>query len=183
MHAEATSEKGAMGWFLDGKVSAVVGSHTHVQTADERVLPGGTAYLTDAGMCGPIDSVIGVKTELAIRRFRTHMPTRFEAATGTTVVQGAVVDVDPTTGRAHRDQARAGIRRPAMSPREQLRTHPARHGEHHSAPRSCSPKLAERRPLRVKLGVDPTRSGHPPRSYRGAHQAPRSSRISATRRC
>jgi len=100
MHAEATSEKGAMGWFLNGKVSAVLGSHTHVQTADERILPGGTAYLTDAGMCGPIDSVIGVKTELALHRFRTHLPVRFEAATGTTVIQGAVVTVDPSDGRA-----------------------------------------------------------------------------------
>jgi 2',3'-cyclic-nucleotide 2'-phosphodiesterase len=101
MHCEATSEKGAMGWFLDGKASAVVGSHTHVQTADERVLPAGTAFLTDAGMCGPIDSVIGVKQELAVRRFVTHLPTRFETATGRTVVQGAIVGVDPDSGRAH----------------------------------------------------------------------------------
>jgi len=100
MHCDATSEKGAMGWFLDGKASAVVGSHTHVQTADERILPSGTAFLTDAGMCGPIDSVIGVRHELAIRRFRTHMPTKFETASGRTVVQGAIVQVDPDTGRA-----------------------------------------------------------------------------------
>ncbi len=100
MHAEATSEKGAMGWFVNGRVSAVLGSHTHVQTADERILPGGTAYVTDAGMCGPIDSVIGVKTDLAIRRFVTHLPTRFEPATGTTVIQGAVFGVDPSSGRA-----------------------------------------------------------------------------------
>jgi hypothetical protein len=100
MHAEATSEKSAMGWHLAGRVSAVVGSHTHVQTADERVLEPGTAFLTDAGMCGPIDSVIGVKRELAIRRFITHMPTRFEPAAGRTVVQGAVVSVDPASGRA-----------------------------------------------------------------------------------
>ena len=100
MHGEATSEKGAMGWFLAGKVSAVVGSHTHVQTADERVLPPGTAFITDAGMCGPIDSVIGVKHQLAIRRFRTHMPTKFEPATGRTLVQGAIVTLDPATGRA-----------------------------------------------------------------------------------
>jgi hypothetical protein len=93
MHCEATSEKGAMGWFLAGKASAVVGSHTHVQTADERVLPGGTAFMTDAGMCGPIDSVIGVKHELAVRRFLTHMPTKFEVAAGATLVQGAVVTV------------------------------------------------------------------------------------------
>jgi len=100
MHAEATSEKGAIAWHLAGRVSAVVGSHTHVQTADERVLEPGTAFLTDAGMCGPIDSVIGVKKELAIRRFITHLPTRFEAAAGRTVVQGAVVSVDPDSGRA-----------------------------------------------------------------------------------
>jgi metallophosphoesterase (TIGR00282 family) len=100
MHAEATSEKGAMGWFLDGRVSAVVGSHTHVQTADQRVLPGGTAFLTDAGMCGPIDSVIGVRHELAIQRFVTHMPTRFETASGRTVVQGAIATIDRETGRA-----------------------------------------------------------------------------------
>ena len=100
MHAETTSEKGAMGWFLDGRVSAVLGTHTHVQTADERVLPQGTAFLTDVGMCGPIDSVIGVKPELAIRRFQTQMPTRFEPATGPAAVQGAVISVDPDTGRA-----------------------------------------------------------------------------------
>lgn len=93
MHCEATSEKGAMGWFLAGKVSAVVGSHTHVQTADQRVLPGGTAFMTDAGMCGPVDSVIGVKHELAVRRFVTHLPTKFEVATGATLVQGAVITV------------------------------------------------------------------------------------------
>jgi hypothetical protein len=100
MHADATSEKGAMGWFLAGRVSAVVGSHTHVQTADERLLPGGTAYLTDAGMCGPVDSVIGVKAELAIKRFRTHMPVKFEVAAGPTVLQGAIITVDAESGRA-----------------------------------------------------------------------------------
>jgi metallophosphoesterase (TIGR00282 family) len=100
MHADATSEKGAMGWFLDGKVAAVLGSHTHVQSADERVLPGGTAYITDAGMCGPVDSVIGVKKELAIQRFLTHMPVKFEVASGPVLVQGVIVDIDPETGRA-----------------------------------------------------------------------------------
>jgi metallophosphoesterase (TIGR00282 family) len=100
MHAEASSEKGAMGWNLDGRVSAVVGSHTHVQTADERILPKGTAFHSDAGMCGPIDSVIGVKPELALERFVTHMPTKFETASGRTIVQGAVITVDPATGRA-----------------------------------------------------------------------------------
>jgi hypothetical protein len=108
MHAEATSEKSAMGWHLDGRVTAVIGSHTHVQTADERVLPGGTAYLTDAGMCGPIDSVIGMRREPVLRRFLTQMPARFEVATGPTVVQGAIVDVDPATGKA---QAIERIRR------------------------------------------------------------------------
>jgi metallophosphoesterase (TIGR00282 family) len=105
MHAEATSEKVGMGRFLDGKVSAVVGSHTHVQTADEAVLAGGTAYLTDAGMCGPEESVLGVKTEQVLRRFLTQMPTRFEVAPGPVLVQGALIDVDATTGRA------TGIRR------------------------------------------------------------------------
>ena len=101
MHAEATSEKVAMGWYLDGRVSAVVGSHTHVQTADERLLPQGTAYLTDAGMCGPRDSIIGVKREQALRRFLTQMPGRFDVAEGPVLVQGAVIDVDEVTGKAN----------------------------------------------------------------------------------
>jgi len=100
MHAEATSEKVAMGWFLDGRVSAVLGSHTHVQTADDAVLPGGTAHLTDAGMCGPEASVLGMKTEPVLRRFLTQMPTRFEVASGVVLVQGALVDVDESSGRA-----------------------------------------------------------------------------------
>lgn len=100
MHAEATSEKGAMGQLLAGRASAVIGTHTHVQTSDERLLTGGTAFLTDAGMCGPLDSVIGVKPDLALRRFQTHMPTRFEPAGGRAVVQGAVITVEPDTGRA-----------------------------------------------------------------------------------
>jgi metallophosphoesterase (TIGR00282 family) len=100
MHAEATSEKVAMGWHLDGRVAAVVGSHTHVQTADARVLPGGTAYLTDAGMCGPLDSVIGVKRELVLQRFLTQMPNRFEVAGGPVLLQGALIDADEATGRA-----------------------------------------------------------------------------------
>ncbi|MBI3768994.1 MAG: TIGR00282 family metallophosphoesterase [Deltaproteobacteria bacterium] len=100
MHAEATSEKVAMGWYLDGRVSAVIGSHTHVQTADERILPEGTAYLSDAGMCGPRDSVIGVKRQLVLDRFLTQMPTRFEVAAGPALLQGALVDVDEESGRA-----------------------------------------------------------------------------------
>lgn len=100
MHAEATAEKVAMGWHLAGRVAGVVGSHTHVQTADERVLPGGTGYLTDAGMCGPVDSVIGMRREEVLRRFVTQMPARFEVAKGPVVLQGALIDVDPATGRA-----------------------------------------------------------------------------------
>ncbi len=100
MHAEATSEKGAMGWFLSGKVSAVLGSHTHVQTADEGVLPGGTAFISDAGMCGPADSVLGVRTDLVIERFLTHMPVRFEVASGRAMVHGVLVDVDAESGQA-----------------------------------------------------------------------------------
>lgn len=100
MHGEATSEKQAMGWYLDGRVSAVVGTHSHVQTADERVLPGGTAFITDLGLTGPIDSVIGVEKSLALQRFLTGMPNRFEPAKGRTRLQGAVIRVDPAAGRA-----------------------------------------------------------------------------------
>jgi len=99
-HAEATSEKVAMGWHLDGKVSAVVGTHTHVQTADERLLPGGTAYISDVGMTGPRDSVIGVKREIIIDRFLRHMPRRFEVATGPYQLNAVLLDVDTQTGRA-----------------------------------------------------------------------------------
>ncbi len=100
MHAEATSEKISMGWYLDGRVTAVVGTHTHVPTADERVLPRGTAYITDVGMTGPYDSVIGIKKELILDRFLTNMPTRFEAATGDVRLHGIVVDCDEQSGRA-----------------------------------------------------------------------------------
>jgi len=100
MHAEVTSEKTAMGWYLDGKVSAVVGSHTHVQTADECVLPKGTAYLTDAGMTGPVHSVIGIKTEIAISRFLTRLPRRFETAAGPAQVCGALVTVNKRSGKS-----------------------------------------------------------------------------------
>ncbi len=100
MHCEASSEKAAMAYHLDGRASGVVGSHTHVQTADARVLAGGTAFLTDAGMCGPVDSIIGVRPELALRRFVTHLPVRFETASGPTLVQGAVIEIDSGTGRA-----------------------------------------------------------------------------------
>src|SRR5687767_7961513 len=99
-HAEATSEKVAMGWHLDGKVALVVGTHTHVQTADERILPNGTAYLTDAGMTGPHDSIIGMETEPSLARFLTAMPSRFEPATGNARLNGILVEADEKTGRA-----------------------------------------------------------------------------------
>jgi metallophosphoesterase (TIGR00282 family) len=99
-HAEATSEKVAMGRLLDGEVTAVIGTHTHVQTNDPAVLPGGTAYLTDAGMTGPHDSVIGVRAELVLRRFQTGLPVRFEPAENDVRIEGAIVDCDPGTGRA-----------------------------------------------------------------------------------
>jgi metallophosphoesterase (TIGR00282 family) len=100
VHAEATSEKVALARWLDGRVTCVVGTHTHVQTSDARLLPGGTAFITDAGMTGPHDSVIGVEVELAVRRMRTGMPVRFETARGDVRIEGAVIDCDETTGRA-----------------------------------------------------------------------------------
>jgi len=100
MHAEATSEKVAIGWFLDGTVSAVIGTHTHIQTADEKILPKGTAFLTDAGMTGPYDSVIGRKKEQILNRFITQMPTKFEMAEDDVQLHGAVIEVDEKTGRA-----------------------------------------------------------------------------------
>jgi metallophosphoesterase (TIGR00282 family) len=99
-HAEATSEKAAMGWHLDGKVAAVIGTHTHVQTADERILPKGTAFLTDAGMTGPHDSIIGVEIEPALGRFLHALPARFETATGNPRLNAVVVDADDKTGMA-----------------------------------------------------------------------------------
>ena len=99
-HGEATSEKVAMGWHLDGRVTAVVGTHTHVPTADERILPGGTAYQTDVGMSGPYDSVIGVETELVLHRFLTGMPGKFEAAKGNPKMCAAIITCDAETGRA-----------------------------------------------------------------------------------
>ena len=100
VHAEATSEKIALARWLDGRVTAVIGTHTHVQTADARVQPGGTAAITDAGMTGPHDSVIGVKAELATHRMRTGMPVRFEVATGGVRIEGVLVECDPASGRA-----------------------------------------------------------------------------------
>ena len=100
MHAEATSEKTAMGHYLDGEATAVVGTHTHVQTADEQILPRGTAYLTDIGMTGPLHGVIGVKKELAIEKFLTGMPRRFEVAAGPTVFCAALIELDARIGKA-----------------------------------------------------------------------------------
>jgi metallophosphoesterase (TIGR00282 family) len=104
-HAEATSEKVAMGHYLDGLVSAVFGTHTHVQTSDAKVLPGGTAYITDIGMTGPVDSVIGMKKEIVIERFLSQLPSKFEVATGAATLSGAVFDIDESTGRARGAQA------------------------------------------------------------------------------
>lgn len=103
-HAEATSEKVAMGWFLDGRVTAVLGTHTHVPTADERILPGGTAFQTDVGMSGPYDSIIGVEKEMVLHKFLTGMPGKFEAAKGNPKMCAALVECDPATGRASRIQ-------------------------------------------------------------------------------
>jgi metallophosphoesterase (TIGR00282 family) len=105
MHAEATSEKEAMGWFLDGRVSAVLGTHTHVQTADESVLPGGTAYITDVGMTGPFNSIIGIRKDAVIERFLTQIPNKFDVAKDDVRLQGVVIDVDGRSGKA------AGIER------------------------------------------------------------------------
>src|SRR5206468_6539679 len=100
VHAEATSEKIAMGWHLDGKVTALIGTHTHVQTADERILPKGTAYLTDVGMTGPHDSVVGVEIDAALGKFLTGLPARFETATGNPRLNAAIVEADEKTGLA-----------------------------------------------------------------------------------
>lgn len=102
IHGEATSEKQAMGWYLDGRASAVIGTHTHVQTADQRILPRGTAYLSDAGMTGPFDSVIGMKREIVVPRFLNHLPAKFEVAEGPAILCGVIVDIDSSTGRGTR---------------------------------------------------------------------------------
>jgi metallophosphoesterase (TIGR00282 family) len=111
-HAEATSEKVAMGWHLDGRATAVIGTHTHVQTADERILPKGTAYLTDAGMTGPHDSIIGVTVDAALGRFLNAMPAKFEAAAGNPRLNAVIVTADAATGRA------TGIERINLSAQE-----------------------------------------------------------------
>lgn len=113
MHAEATSEKNAMGWYLNGRVSAVYGTHTHIQTADERILSGGTAFITDVGMCGPFDSVIGIERDAVIEGFLSQLPRRFEVAEANVVLQGVIVEIDEKNGRA-RDIRR--LRLPWESP-------------------------------------------------------------------
>ena len=100
MHAETTSEKMAMGWYLDGRVQAVVGTHTHIQTADARILPKGTAYITDLGMVGPWNSVLGVKTECILEKFTTCRPVRFDLADGPNVYSAVVVEIDEQTNKA-----------------------------------------------------------------------------------
>ncbi|MFM1650898.1 TIGR00282 family metallophosphoesterase [Brevibacillus sp. B_LB10_24] len=97
-HAEVTSEKQAMGWYLDGRISAMVGTHTHVQTGDERILPKGTGYITDAGMCGPRDGILGMEKETIIKKFLTQLPVRFEVAEGQTQINGVLFTLDKSTG-------------------------------------------------------------------------------------
>jgi metallophosphoesterase (TIGR00282 family) len=111
-HAEATSEKVAFGWHVDGRVTAVLGTHTHIPTADEKVLPKGTAYITDVGMTGPYESVIGVQKELALHRFLTGMPARFEPAKGDPRLCAVIIECDPDTGRA------SSIERLMLAPRD-----------------------------------------------------------------
>jgi hypothetical protein len=101
IHAEATSEKKALGWYLDGEVSAVLGTHTHVQTADDEILPQGTAYISDVGMTGPFDSVIGIKKDAIIERFLTQIPNKFDVAKGDIRLQAVLLDVDSITGKAN----------------------------------------------------------------------------------
>jgi len=101
-HAEATSEKIAMGRYLDGRVSVVFGTHTHVQTADEQILPKGTAYITDVGMSGPMNGILGVASDIIIQRFLTHMPARFVVADGEVHAHGAIIDVDESTGKSRK---------------------------------------------------------------------------------
>lgn len=103
-HAETTSEKQAMGWYLDGRVTAVVGTHTHVQTSDERILPLGTSYITDVGMTGPYDGILGVNREAVIKKFLTALPVRFEVTEGRTQLSGVIIDIDDKTGNTQKIQ-------------------------------------------------------------------------------
>ncbi|WP_139488901.1 TIGR00282 family metallophosphoesterase [Brevibacillus dissolubilis] len=112
-HAEATSEKQAMGWYLDGRISGMVGTHTHVQTGDERILPGGTGYLTDAGMCGPSDGILGMERGAVIKKFLTQLPVRFEVAEGPTQLNAVLFTFDKTSGKTVKIQR---IRIDAHSP-------------------------------------------------------------------
>ncbi len=100
MHAEATAEKIALGWYLDGRVSCIVGTHTHVQTADERILPAGTAYITDVGLCGPMNGVIGMSRELVLRRFIEQLPTRLEVEEGPAIICGVKIELERKSGKA-----------------------------------------------------------------------------------
>jgi hypothetical protein len=100
VHAEASSEKIALGWYLDGRVTAVLGTHTHIPTADESILPNGTAYITDLGMTGPFDSVIGIEKQTVIQKFLNQLPTRFEVAKGDVRLHAVLIEADPATGRA-----------------------------------------------------------------------------------
>jgi len=112
IHAEATSEKAALAWMLDGHVSAIIGTHTHVPTADARVLPGGAGFMTDVGMCGPRDSVLGVRADIVIERFRTGMPAKFDLADGPAIVSAVLIDIDEVNGRAIRLSPLAEIVQP-----------------------------------------------------------------------
>jgi hypothetical protein len=123
-HAEATSEKVAFGWHLAGRATAVLGTHTHVQTADEQILPGGTAYITDVGMTGPHDSVIGVDKDAALARFLSGLPSRFETATGGVKLHAVLVEVDTATGRAL-SIARVGLASDAVAALEGVVAAPA----------------------------------------------------------
>ncbi len=119
MHAETTSEKIAMGRFLDGKVSAVVGTHTHTQTADEQIFPGGTAFLCDAGMCGPMESCLGREIEPILKKFLTGRPIQFPVARGPVKMHGALIEIDEQTGRALRIERFAQVFQCATNPQEQ----------------------------------------------------------------
>ncbi len=158
MHAEATSEKNAMGWYLDGRASVVFGTHTHVQTADERVLPRGTAYITDVGMCGPLDSVIGMETETVIRGFLTQLPRQFEVAEHNVALQGVIVDVDENDGKARTIRRLRILASTAVTMTDvQTQLEIIKRGAVEVLPEDeLIAKLKRGRPLRVKAGFDPT---------------------------
>ncbi len=166
-HAEATSEKIAMGWHLDGKATALVGTHTHVQTADERILPKGTAYLTDVGMTGPHDSVVGVEIDAALGKFLTGLPARFETATGNPRLHAVIVDADEQTGMAtHIERLSLGV-----DDLDQLDGRAVRDAPDHLERRSVleTPSATARRRLGAgtassqSVGVGPHATGKVPR--------------------